>query len=214
MQIEKSIVGGRGVHFEVAGMDQHPERSMDGECDAIHHAMRNLDRMNGERSQLESLARLDLVHLCVIEQAVFFQLALDERQRELGPVDGDVQLGEDPRQSANVIFVRVGEDDAANLLAILEQVSDVGNNDVHAQQFGFGEHEPGVDDDDLVSPANGHAVHSELAKATKGDYVKFAARHTYYYTVSSIPADVKPCSGRACKAVDKQGTPVSSGYTF
>ena len=36
------------------------------------------------------------------------------------------------------------------LLALL-QVSDVGNNDVDAEQLGFGEHQPRVDDDYVVS---------------------------------------------------------------
>src|SRR3954469_10726622 len=133
--------------------------------------------MNGERPQLEAFAGLNLVHLSVIEQAVFFQLAFDERERELSAIDGDVEFGEDPGQSADVVFVAVRQDDAADFVAVLEQISDIGDNDVHAQQFGFGEHEAGVDDDDVVTPANGHAVHSELAQTTQGNNVKFAAWH-------------------------------------
>ena len=67
-----------------------------------------------------------------------------------------------------MIFVAVGEDDGAHVLAVFDQVADVGNDDVHAQQFGFGKHQSGVDDDDVVTPANGHAVHAELAESAKG----------------------------------------------
>ena len=55
--------------------------------------------------------------------------------------------------------------------AILKQVGDVGNDDVDAQQLGFREHEAGVDDDDVVTPANGHAVHAEFAETAQGNYL-------------------------------------------
>jgi hypothetical protein len=76
-----------------------------------------------------------------------------------------------------VIFVAVGQDDAANALAVLDEVGDVGDNDVDAKQFGFGEHESGVDDDDVVSPADRHAVHAEFAEAPQGDDLQFSSGH-------------------------------------
>ena len=48
------------------------------------------------------------------------------------------------------------------------QIGDVGNDDIDAEQFGFGEHQAGIDDDDVVSPADGHAVHAEFAEAARG----------------------------------------------
>ena len=57
------------------------------------------------------------------------------------------------------------------------QIGDVGDDDVDAEQFGFGEHQAGVDDDDVVAPANGHAVHSELAQAAEGYNMEFMRGH-------------------------------------
>ena len=54
------------------------------------------------------------------------------------------------------------------------QVGDVGDNDVHAQQLGFGEHESGVDDDNVVAPANGHAIHAEFAESAEGYNLEFS----------------------------------------
>ena len=73
-----------------------------------------------------------------------------------------------------MVFVAVGEEQAADMLAILFQVGEVGGDDVDAQQFGVGEHHAGVDDDDVVAVAEGHGVHAELAEAAEGDYLKFA----------------------------------------
>ena len=57
------------------------------------------------------------------------------------------------------------------------QIGDVGDDDVDAEQFGFGEHEPGVDDDNVVAPANGHAVHAEFAEPTERYDLEFSDGH-------------------------------------
>ena len=63
---------------------------------------------------------LDLVELGVVEQPVLFQLAFDVSQRELGAVHRHVQLRQNPRQRADVVFVPVGQHDGAHMLAILD----------------------------------------------------------------------------------------------
>ena len=113
---------------------------------------------------------MHLDQLGVVEQPMLFELAFDVGERELGAVDRDVELGEDPRQAADVVLVAVRQDDGANLVAVLGEVGDVGNDDVDAQQLFFGKHQAGVDDDDVILPAEGHAVHAELAQAPKGDH--------------------------------------------
>jgi len=69
-----------------------------------------------------------------------------------------------------VILVPVGQQDSANLLAVFGQEADVGHDDVDAQQLFFRKHETGIDDKDVILPAEGRAVHAELAEAPKGDY--------------------------------------------
>ena len=76
-----------------------------------------------------------------------------------------------------MVFVAVGEDDAADALAIFDEIRNVGDYDVDAEKLGFREHESGVDDDDVVAPADGHAVHTELAQAAKGDNLQFSRWH-------------------------------------
>ena len=51
---------------------------------------------------------------------MLFQLVFDVGQRELGAVDRDVQLGEQPRQCADVVFVAVRQHDGAHVLAVLD----------------------------------------------------------------------------------------------
>ena len=61
---------------------------------------------------------------------------------------------------------------------ILKQVRDVGNNDVDAQQLGFGKHQAGIDHDDVIAIADGHAVHPELAHPAERNYVQFPVWHS------------------------------------
>src|SRR5690349_7270556 len=158
-------------------MNDDPERRVNGQGDAIHQAVRYLDGIDGERADLEAFAGLDLVEHGIIEQRVLFQLALDVGERELGTVHRNIELGEQPGQPSDVVFMAVGKDNGAHAFTIFEQVAEVGDDDVDAQQLGFGEHQARVDDDDVVTPANGHTVHSEFAESAERYDLKFSGWH-------------------------------------
>ena len=143
---------------------------MDGQRHAVHQPVGHADGHDGERPKGEAASGQDLDQLGVFEQAVLLELALHQGQGELGAVDGDVQLGEYPGQAADVVLVPVGQDDGANLVAVLGQVADIGDDDVDAQKLFFGKHQAGIDDDDVILPPEGHAVHTELAQAPEGDH--------------------------------------------
>ena len=177
VQVEEFVVGGRGIDFEIAGVNDDAERRVDGERDAIDQAVRDLNGMNGEGSGLEALVGAHFAQVGVVEQAVLVEFVFDVGERELGAPDGDFEFGEHPGKRADVIFVAVSQDDAANALAILDEIGDVGDNDVDAEKLGFGEHESGVDDENVVSPADGHAVHAEFAEAPEGDDLQFSSGH-------------------------------------
>ena len=177
VQVEEAVVGGRRVDLEIAGMHHDAERRVDGQRDAIDQAVRHLHRMNGERPDLEALSGTDFAQVGVVEQLVFVELVFHVGQRELGAPDGDVQFAENPGQGADVVFVAVREDDAAHMLAIFEQVRNVGDDDVDAQQLGFGEHQAGIDHDDVVAQADGHAVHAELAQPAQRNNMQFSFCH-------------------------------------
>ena len=177
VQIEELVVGGRGIDLEIAGVNDDAERRVNGERDAIDQAVRDADGMDGERCRLEALVGAHLAQVGVVEQAVLVELVFDVGQRELGALDGDVEFGEKPGQRADVVFVAVGENDGADALAVLDEVGNVGDDDVDAEEFGFGEHQAGIDDDNVVAPAHGHAVHAELAETAERDDLQFSGGH-------------------------------------
>ena len=138
---------------------------MDRQRHAIHQRVRHADGHDREGSQREAIARNHLDQIGVVEQPMLFQLALDVGQGELSAVDGNVQLGEDPRQAADVVFMSVGQQDCADLAPVFSQVTDIGNNNVDTQQLFFRKHQTGIDDNNVILPTEDHAVHTELAEA-------------------------------------------------
>ena len=95
--------------------------------------------------------------------AGFFELDLDQALGQRRAVDGHVKLRQDVRQRADVVFVAVGDDDAADLVLALLQVGDVRDDQVDPQHVLFGEHQAAVDDDDVVGVLDDHHVLADLA---------------------------------------------------
>src|SRR6185312_14928208 len=67
VKIKQPIVSGRGIDLEITGVYHNPERRMDSQRNAIHKAVCHLDRMNGERSNLDALSRPYFPKICVVE---------------------------------------------------------------------------------------------------------------------------------------------------
>jgi hypothetical protein len=65
--------------------------------------------MNGERPYLRSLAGANLPQVCIIEQAVLFQLVLHIGQRKLGAKDGNLEFSQHPGQTC--VFMAMGKHD-------------------------------------------------------------------------------------------------------
>jgi len=168
VQVEQPIVRGCRIDFEIASMDQDSQWRVNRQRHAIDETVSHLYWIDRERPDLEALTRLDLVEFRVIQQAVFFQLPFDIGQRKLGAVDRDIQFRQDPRQRSNMVLVAMRQHDGAHVLAVLRQIGDIGDNDIDTQQFGFRKHQAGVDHNDVISPANGHAVHAKFAESTQG----------------------------------------------
>src|SRR4051794_40441761 len=149
MQIEGLAIRRRKINFEIARVNKNSNWSFNRQRNAIHQAMRYPDRLNRERPNGELVLRLNLYQLGLVQQLVFFQLAFDIGQGKFGGVDRHIQFAQNPRKSTDVVFMTVGENDAANALPVLHEVGDIGNHDIHAKQLSFGKHQAGIDDDDV-----------------------------------------------------------------
>src|SRR6202021_1484408 len=133
--------------------------------------------MDRKRSNLAALYGANLTQVRVVEKLMFVELVFNIGQRELCAPDRNIQFAENPRKRSDMVFMSVCEHDAAHILTIFQQVRNVGEDDIDAPQLGFGEHKPGIDDDDVIAVAYGHAVHTELAHTAQRNNMQFSWWH-------------------------------------
>jgi len=104
------------------------------------------------------------VQLCLGEQRMLFKFLPHQRQRELRAVNRHVQITKNVGDRANMIFMRVRQDDGSHHAPVLFQVGNVRDDDIDAQQLLLGKHQSRIDHDDVLATAEGHHVHAELAQ--------------------------------------------------
>ena len=177
VQIEELVVGRRGIDLKIAGMNHHPERCGDRQRDAAHNRVRNVDKFDCKRTELDPFARLHHVQGGIFEHLVLFQTAFYQCQREFGSVNRNVQLRQQKRHAANVVFVAVRQDQPADQGGMLFQIGEIGSDDVYPEQLGIREHHARVDHDDVVAIAERHRIHAEFAETTKRDNFEFLVGH-------------------------------------
>src|SRR6266567_2947619 len=90
MKIEKTIVGGGGIYFEIASVNDHTERGVNGQRNAIHQTVSDLDRMDSKRTDLESLTRPNLVQMGVVQQSMLVEFVFYISQSEFSAPDWHV----------------------------------------------------------------------------------------------------------------------------
>ena len=102
---------------------------------------------------------------------VLGELALDDAERELARVDGDLagEVLQEKRERSGVVLVPVRDDDAAELLLVLQDVGVVGQDEVDAGLALVGEHETGVDENHVVAVLEGGHVLADAVQASQRD---------------------------------------------
>ena len=166
MEVELLAVDRGLVDLEVAGVDQHAERRVDGQPDAVRHAVRDAQELDLERADLDDVLRPDGPE-GVVGEIVFVELGADERQRQRRAVDRTIDVRQQVGDGPDVVFVPVREHERGD--AALLQVGEVGNDEVDAEELDVGERHPGVDDETRVPVRNRHEVHAEFAEAAQRD---------------------------------------------
>src|ERR1700733_9954157 len=79
-----------------------------------------------------------------------------------------------------MVFVPVRENQGADFVAVLLQISEVGRDNVDAEQFRIRKHHARVDNDNVVPIADGHRIHTEFAQAAQRDQLKLVFRHVRF----------------------------------
>src|ERR1700682_3356535 len=168
-------------------MQDHPRRGGYGQGGGVGDGVGNVDVFDAEGRQVDHVSGLDLVEGCRGQQAVVFELVLDQPEGEAGPVDGHVEAVDDEGQGADVVLVAVGQHDGLDLRGAVDKVADVGNDEVDPEHLLLGEHQAGVHDEDATVVLDRHHVQADLTQAAKGDDLQGAAQLELLKTATAAP---------------------------
>ena len=169
-------VGGPGrqrgvVDLEVAGLDDHARRAVDGQGHRVRNGVVHMDGLDGKAAQLELVAGMNLHQLGAAQQIVLFQLVLDQADGQLGGVDGQVHLLEQVGQRADVVLVAVGDDHALDLILVLHHIGEVRDDQVDAEHIAVRENQATVHDQHIALAFIQGDVLAHFAQTAQGDDV-------------------------------------------
>jgi hypothetical protein len=131
--------------------------------------MRNANKLNTERAEIDDVARLNPMEQDIAEQVVLFQFAFGQAGSEVRTVNRNVKSLQEIRQGAEMIFVAVREHYRGDVVAILFEEFKVRNGDVNTIGRLFRKAHPGVEYQHLVAVPQSHAVHPKLADTAERD---------------------------------------------
>jgi hypothetical protein len=121
-------------------------------------------------SGIEWFTRFDDVERGRLEQLVLAQLALHQPLGQAAGVDRRAgNLGQDVGQRPGMVLVAVSQDDRADLVPVLLEVADVGDDEIDAEHVGVGEGEATVDHEDVSGGLDGGDVLAHLAHPAERD---------------------------------------------
>ena len=177
------------VELVIPGVNDAARRCVEDDGDAIGNGVSHPDERNPERAELSRrIVGMDLTQLGRAQQPMLVELRLDETEREpCRPHLRDAHLAHEVGQAADVVLVRVREDDGANVRSAISEVRVVGQDEIHSEVLVAREREPRVDDDDRAFGLVGSHVLPHLAEAAEGNDAADAHR-SYAWTGWSTPA--------------------------
>ena len=153
---QRAEVGGHAVdggliELEVARVQHVSGRALEEHAHGARDGMVHGEELGREAAQLDLVARFDLDELGVLD-LMLGELALDEAQRHLRAVDGHVAIEvlHEVREGSRVVLVAVRDDDAAQLVGVLQHVGVVGQDEIDARMVVVGKHQASVVEDHVA----------------------------------------------------------------
>ena len=172
----------RVVELPVSGVEHTAGGGLEADPHGVRDRMRHAHELEAKRPELQRLALgVDLAQLGSAQKPVLVELRLHEAERQpCRPHLEHAHLAHEIRKRADVILVRVRQDDGTNRAVV--EVAEVRQDQVDAEMLVAREREPGVDDDHLAGDLEHGHVLADLAEAPERDdpqdVVCHRAKHT------------------------------------
>ena len=171
-QINHTILGG-GVDLEVAGHNHGADGRLDGKGHGVGNGVVDVDELHLKVAGLDGLPGLMGDELALVQNLVLLQFQLHQAQRQAGTVDGGFDLLEHIGQGADVVLVAVGQENAADLVLVLDEVRHIGDHQIHAVHVALGKAHAAVHNDDVAAIfQHGHIL---------ADLIETAQAHNFQF---------------------------------
>ena len=131
--------------------------------------MVDVDKLHLKTAGFDDLARLVGEELDLALQMMLLKLELDKPGSEPRAVDGAVELLHGIGNATDVVLMTVGQEHAADLVFVFDQVRHVGNDQVDAVHFLIWEAKTAVDDDDILAVFKYGHILADLVETAKGN---------------------------------------------
>ena len=163
-----TAVDGSVVELEVARVHDRTGRRLNINAERAGNGVSHREEREVEGTEIDVRAVLDLTEFRTLD-LVLGELALDHAEGELARIDGDLlcKVHEQVRQGTGVVFVAVGDHNAAKLVLVLENIGVIRQDKVDSGHVVIGEHESSVDEDHVVPVLEGGHVLADTIKATQ-----------------------------------------------
>jgi uncharacterized protein YciU (UPF0263 family) len=168
-EIGRLAVDRRLIELEVAGVKDRAEFGMDRERAATGQTVVDVDELGLDRTVADRFSRLYRDEEPVA-RFLILQLRTDQRERKRRTDDRNVELAQEVRDAADVIFVTVRYEQRAELVDAFAQIRKIVDDDVDAEHVVVGEHQAAVDHHDVVARLDdGHVAADFAAPAERDD---------------------------------------------
>src|SRR5260370_32997432 len=128
--------------------------------------MGSADGLDFKRPQAENHPRGDLSQIGA-GKLVFDQVTARERERYLAAIHGGRKPLQQVRQRADMVLVRMGEDNALNVEAGLLQIGELGHQEAAAERTFLGEHNAGVDHNGALAALDDQKIQANFAETAE-----------------------------------------------
>src|SRR5690606_27176429 len=135
--------------------------------------MRRMDKLDLKYPDLRNVPGFYAMEQDVVEHPKLLETFFSQGMCKTGGIDRKIKLSENVRQSSDMVFVAVREDDGGKVIAILFQKIEVRDRNIYAEGRLLRKSHPRIDNDHLVTVADPHTIHPEFANTSERDYLYF-----------------------------------------
>ena len=166
-QIHHFPADGRNVQLEVPGVEDGAFGGTDGDHAGVCNGVVGPNEFTFEYAQPQHGARFHGDQFPFPQQTMFRQLVFQDPQGQTGTVHRHIQRLQQIGQTADMVFMPVGQQDTPDPVGILFQIGIIRNHQIHPQHIFVRERQTAVDDDHIFFVFDDGQILTDLVQAAQ-----------------------------------------------